>query len=240
MNHFIRFSRFRAALLAPAALLIPLLASCGGGGGGGSSSRSPALDNATPVPVSSSSCSNSTFTPNYADSVSLLHWQRFPLSIHFVQDGEFSAARQEIALAGFNQWVAATGNRADFTLASSATRANIVVSFFKFTGGSGDTLGEATVTFDGNNVIRSAKIRLGITGNNGDDTLTAAHEYGHALGITGHSPRETDLMFFTGNRNGEVTNFDLNTVLTAYCNGFNRSSARTKAAVGPLRTIVIN
>ncbi len=239
MTHTLRFSRFGAALVA-ASSLIPLLASCGGGGASSSKTRNAA----TPVPTTSTStsttCNNSTYTPNYASSVTLLHWSLFPISVFFKQDAQFSTARRNLALAGFNRWVAATGNRSDYTVVSSASNADVVVSFYKFTGGSGDTLGTTTVSYSGDNVIRSATVELGITGDNSDDTLTAAHEYGHALGITGHSPTETDLMYFTGNLSGAVTTRDLNTALTAYCNNFNRSSNRSVAAVGPLKTIVMH
>lgn len=243
MTHLSRFSRSLSAFLAAGAL-VPLLASCGGGGGGSKGPNPATIDSATPAPVAQSpataSCNNLSFTPNYASSVSLLHWDRFPLRVYFVQNDQLSDSRRATALAGFNQWVTATGGRADYTVVGSAAQANVTVSFYRFTGGSGDTLGTTTVSYDGNNVIRKAVIELGITANAADDTLTSAHEYGHTLGITGHSPRELDLMYFTGNRSGEVTESDLNTAITAYCNNFNRSSNRTAAAVGPLKTIVIH
>jgi predicted Zn-dependent protease len=235
-----RLSRSRAALLG--AFLLPILASCGGGGGGGGGNKNPSIDSATPAPTTKSTlnCTSESFTPNYANSVSLLRWDRFPLRVFFIRNDQLSDSRQQTAQAGFNQWVAATGNRADYILVDSASQANVTVSFYTFTGGSGDTLGTARVTFDDNNVLRSAKIELGITGNAANDRLTAAHEYGHTLGITGHSPRTADLMYFTGNANGEITNYDLNTARTAYCDDFNRSTGRTKAAVGPLKTIVMH
>lgn len=243
MTHHSRSSRFLSALLAAGAL-IPLLASCGGGGGGNQRPNPATIDSATPAPLSRSpataSCDNNSFTPNYASSVSLLHWNKFPLRVHFVQNDQLSDARRTIALAGFNRWVSATGGRADYTLVGKDSSPNVTVSFYRFTGGSGDTLGTSTVTYDSNNVIRKAVIELGITGDTADDTLTAAHEYGHTLGITGHSPRELDLMFFTGNRSGEVTESDLNTAITAYCNNFNRASNLQSAAVGPLKTIVMH
>lgn len=241
MKNPFRFSRATATLLGAGVLMIPLLASCGGGGGGSSSSTSP-INAATPAPTapSNSTCDNTTYTPNYAASVSLLHWSAFPLRVYFVQDTEFSAARKATALAGFNQWVTATGNRADYAVVDSASKANVTVSFYQFTGGAGDTLGTTTVTYGRNNVIQSAQVKLGITGKDANDQLTAAHEYGHTLGITGHSPIALDLMYFTGNRSGDITPSDLNTAITAYCNNFNRNTNRTSAAVGPLKTLVIH
>lgn len=244
MTHSFRFSRALPAFLVAGALSIPLLASCGGGGGGGGGvgSKSSAINAATPVPTSATSngtCNNASYTPNYASSVSLLHWSAFPLRVHFTANDQLSATRRAVAIAGFNRWVSATGNRADYTVVSNASNANVTVSFYRFTGGSGDTLGTTTVSYDSTNTIRRATVEIGITGAE-DDTATAAHEYGHLLGVTGHSPAELDLMYFTGNLSGQVTTSDLNTALTAYCDNFNRNAGRTSAAVGPLKTIVIH
>lgn len=229
-------SRLRLALLG--ALLLPVLASCGGGGGGGP--KTPGIDPTTPVKNPNNSSCPQTFTPNYAPSVALLHWQTFPLRVFFQQDDQLSAARQSTAIAGFNEWVSATGGKADYTVVSQASQAQITVSFYRFMGGSGDTLGTTTVSYTNDNIIRSAKVELGITGDTKDDILTAAHEYGHALGISGHSPNKPDLMYFTGNLSGDVTTSDLNTARTAYCDNFNRNTARTSSAVGPLKTIVMH
>lgn len=219
--------------------MIPLLASCGGGGGGSNGPKTPPIDKTTPVPPPNPSACNQTFAPNYASSVTLLRWQVFPLRVQFKQDAQLSDARQATTVAGFNEWVSATGNRANYVVVGPNGNPNVTVSFYPFTGGPGDTLGTTTVNFRGN-IIESAQIELGITGDAKDDQLTAAHEYGHALGISGHSPDKPDLMFFSGNLDGNVTTQDLNTLLTAYCNNFNRNTALTKPATGPLQTIVIH
>lgn len=231
-----KFSRSLAALLSAGALMIPLLASCGGGGSSGP--KTSRIDTATPAPTSSSTSCGQTFTPNYASSVTLLRFQGFPLRLFFKRDDQYSASRQATALAGFNQWVSATGGRANYSVVSNASNANVTVSFYQFTGGAGDTLGTTTVNYRGN-VIETATLELGITGDAVDDKLTAAHEYGHALGISGHSPDKADLMYFTGNVSGQITTSDLNTILTAYCNNFS-STNRTSAPTGPLKTMVMH
>jgi len=160
MKTFSHFSRSVSALLAATAFMVPLIASCGGGGSGGP--KTPGVDSATPAPTSPSgsnaSCNSDSFTPNYARSVSLLHWDRFPLRVYFVPNGQLSPSRQQIAVAGFNQWVLATGNRADYNVVGQEDNPNVTVSFYPFTGGSGDVLGTSTVTYDRNNVIRSARV----------------------------------------------------------------------------------
>jgi len=180
-----------------------------------------------------------TYEPNYVASVDLLRWSLFPLRVFFVRDAEYTLEKQQLATAGFNRWVAATDNGADYTVVTSASQANVTVRFYDFVGGDNGTLGTTNVTFTpSDNVIRSAELRLGITGTDSTDIATAAHEYGHTLGISGHSPNRRDLMHEFGNASGQITQSDLNTILTAYCGQFNRNAnARSQRTDEPTRTI---
>jgi predicted Zn-dependent protease len=219
-------------------LALIVLGTAGCGGGGGSSSPS------TPAPPASS-CNGTSFTPNYVSSVDLLHWEVFPLRVFFVRDAQYTPTRQSRTLQGFDQWVTATrqatgGNGATYTVVSQQSQANVTVKFFEFTGGSGDTLGTTTVNYTpSDSVIHSAELDLGVTGQAATDIATAAHEFGHTLGISGHSPNQRDLMYFTGNSSGDVTTADLNTALTAYCGEFN-TNAITKRTSEPMRTRVMH
>ena len=236
-----RAQRLGAVLLATSFAL----SGCGGGGSSG-----PKIDTGTPPagPTSNNgnqSCTNETYTPNYVNSVRLLHWPSFPLRVFFKRDSNYSAARQALAVKGFNRWVAATGNDGfTYNLVSSAAAANITVNFYDFRGGAGDTLGSTLVSFyDESDTIEKADISIGITKDNTNDLLTATHEMGHALGIYGHSPNRSDLMFFEGNEadGGVITPLDLNTVLTAYCGNFSKNpNARTAPHRGELKTIRID
>lgn len=224
------------------------LSGCGGGGG----SNGPNLVTATPKPQPTSdqtgtggNCTNSTYTPNYASNVRLLRWPLFPLRIYFVRDANYSAARQTLAIEGFNRWVTATGsNGFTYNVVSSEAAANVTVDFYDFQGGPGDVLGTTEVSyFDESRTIDSADISLGITGDRTNDLLTATHEMGHCLGIFGHSPNRTDLMFFEGNEiaGGAITPLDLNTVLTAYCGKFNKNvNTRTAPHRGDLETVTLH
>ncbi len=220
---------------------------CGGGGGGPSTPPQP---NPTPIPTSTNNqCSNSMYSPNYVPSVQLLHWPVFPLRIYFKRDANYTAARQSLAIQGFNRWVtatnAATGNKGvSYALVNNLADSNVNVSFYPFTGGAGDTLG-TTVDhyYEDSSTIDSADISLGITGSDYNDLLTAAHEMGHCLGILKHSPNKTDLMYFEGNdtTGGAITALDLNTILTAYCGNFNKNATgRTAANRGELKSITIH
>lgn len=222
-----------------AAALFLTIAGCGGGGG-------PKRPSATPTPTptgtfSSGSCST-TYAPNYVSSVDLLHWRVFPLRVFFIQDSQLTSKRQDLAITGFNRWVSATNGQADYTVVDSANKANVTVKFFVFKGGPGDTLGTTTVQYTpSDNTIQSAKVELGITNDDTQDKLTAAHEYAHVLAISGHSPNEADLMFSSGNFSGQITPSDLNTVLTAYCGNFNHNTnALTPRSTEPTRTLVMH
>jgi predicted Zn-dependent protease len=80
----------------------------------------------------------------------------------------------------------------------------------------------------------SAKVEIGVRGNNPIDIRSvAAHEFGHALGIGGHSQNPDDMMYpnFVSNVPLQITPSDLNTVKTAYCNYF---IGRTRVAPPPV------
>ena len=233
----------RALWTGAAALSFGLiLTGCGGGGGGGTGPTSARVStNSTPVPSQGTSCST-TYTPNYASSVRLLHWTIFPLRVYFVQDSNLTAARQALAVQGFNRWVQDTNGGVTYNVVSSAAAANVTVKFYQFTGGPGDTLGVTNVKYyDESSTISSAEINLGVTGDTRNDLITDSHEFGHALGILGHSPVNLDLMYFEANDQytGDITTSDLNTLLTAYCGNFNKSSASRTAHQGELKTITI-
>ena len=221
-----------------ASVLLIALAGCGGGSGGGPASPTP-----TPTPTVATfpgGCTATTYVPNYVSAVPLIRWPAFPLRIFFVRDTQYSLARQNLATKGFNQWVAATSNGGTYTLVTQASQANVTITFFKFTGGPGDNLGVTTDSYTpSNNQVVSAEMQLGITGTNAQDTETAAHEYGHLLGIAGHSPNPLDLMYFEANASGQITARDLNTMLTDYCGTFPTASARTSQSTEPLKKITM-
>lgn len=234
-------STFLAAGFA-ALTVIMAVTGCGGGGGGPAPTPTP-----TPRPAGSGgffpeSCNATAFAPNYVSEGLLLHWPTFPLRVFFVRDANYSQARQNLARAGFNQWQEAAQVPALYNVVTDAAQANVTVTFSNFIGGSGDELGRTVVTFTpSDNTIRRAAITIGLTGTNAEDQGTAAHEWGHTLGITDHSPNSADLMFFTGNSRGCncVTTRDLNTILTDYCGVFPRGSARVKETDEPTKTITL-
>ena len=226
----------------PVLLILLPLASCGGGSG------SPATTAATPTPTPlNRSCTAQTYRPNYINNsdpgFQLLHWPIFPLRVYFAADAQNTAPRRALATQGFDKWVAATHNGATYRVVARPDEANITVDFYQYNGGPGDVLGQTIPSFyDQSNTLSFAAVSIGITGNARNDGITATHEFGHALGIEGHSLDANDLMFFEANdtRSGALTPADVNTLLTAYCGEFNHN-ATTRLAPhrGELKTIII-
>jgi len=187
------------------ALFCLLVWGAGCGSGGGSSS---VITN----------CSLATFTPNYAASVtSLLTWPSFPVRVFFIPDANLTANRKNSALAGFNQWVTATSSTITFQEVSSAPNADITVKFDPTTSN-----GLTELHFTGQQ-MQSADMTVGVRNlAESDIQCVAAHEFGHALGINGHSPDSGDLMYAVHivGTSCPVTTRDLNTIKTGYCDLF--------------------
>lgn len=222
-----------------AAVAVPMLSIAGCGGGGSSSAIPAPTATATPTP-------SGDFTPNYVSSIeNRLRWASYPINVYFVPNSELTDARRNIAIAGFNEWVSATGNRVPYRIVTDASQADISVTFSSFNGGPGDELGVSIITFEqSTNLIIEVAMNIGITGDSREDIQTAAHEYGHSIGIAGHSPNQADLMFPVGNSAGCscITTADLNTLFAIYNGQFNTNatrSARTRPT-GPTRTITIH
>ena len=244
----ISFVCARAKLCGAALLALSFgLSGCGGGGGSNGPATPKATATPTPIPTSANATYDKTrFTPNYVtfleqnrssdNPVALLRWTRFPLSIYFERDGNYTTGKQALAVQGFNRWVTKTGsNGVTYNVVNSATNADITVNFGTFTGGAGDILGQTFFSYDAQSRVlrKGVNIQIKFTGDTNNDLITASHEFGHALGVNGHSNDEKDLMYFTGNDQfgGNVTTPDLNTVKTSY-NGIFNKDANARIAPG--------
>ncbi|MFQ3610063.1 MAG: matrixin family metalloprotease [Fimbriimonadales bacterium] len=165
-------------------------------------------------------CSPDTFTPNYVRQLErLLYWERFPLRVYFVRDANYSPFWESIALEGFNQWVEATGNKVQYQVVTQREGAQIVVKFDPTTRN-----GLTTYTYyPSTGRLVEAEVSIGTQGNRAVDIRSvSAHEFGHALGIGGHSPFAEDMMYatFVSNIPLLIQARDLNTLKVAYCDLF--------------------
>lgn len=165
-------------------------------------------------------CSANTFVPNYVPQLErLLYWDRFPVTVYFERDAHYSDYYRRLALQGFDQWVEATGYVVRYREVDAPDGAQIKV-FFK-----PDTRNGLTTYnyYPSSGRLVSAKVEIGIQGGNPIDIRSvSAHEFGHALGIGGHSTNLEDMMYpnFISNVPLQITQNDLNTAKTAYCNYF--------------------
>ena len=167
---------------------------------------------------------------NYADAPEirrLLHWEHFPLHIYFTPGDLATKERTDAAQAGFDRWVHATKNFVHYQVVTKPALAEVTVTFLPHESvpDQGGSCGHTTVTFL-TLTLKSANILLATT----DVTpanlqATAAHEFGHALGIDGHSDDPADLMYAVLTRSAAndlpppasaVTTRDLNTLKVCY------------------------
>lgn len=129
-----------------------------------------------------------------------LRWSQPVVRIVIVRDANWTPGRQERACAGFREWkpfVGKGGLPRFIVLSSPCPDGDVNVTFVP-----NGTLGGKSVGLTrwrhGNGEIGSATILLSYGGRRGDwarQRSTAAHELGHALGITYHSPADADLMY---------------------------------------------
>jgi len=123
------------------------------------------------------------------------------------------------AMAG---WKAASGNQLRFQMVQNISDANIVVRWQERF--SHDNIGVSPLQMVGNTILQS-DVHLATSQPNGSGLLsmselnwTALHEFGHALGIRGHSPQPDDVMFFAVNPSQQtgLTARDRNTIKLLY------------------------
>ncbi len=202
-----------APLVTCAITTLALLTGCGGGGGGSFSGSPSAPAVGRYVPNYAAETDPATNQPNR-----LLHWGSFPIRVHFVANSHLTAERKTLAAAGFNWWAPALDGSMRYQLVDDPGSADIKIRF--------EPKGLATYTgitqysYAGDGRLVSADITLNLSylTNAAHIPATAAHEFGHALGIGGHSAERVDLMATSPNVVTLLspTLRDANTMKTAY------------------------
>jgi hypothetical protein len=153
-------------------------------------------------------------TPNYITRVKRGEaWKKLPLKVHFVRDANYASARESMARHGFDRWVIATEGLLDYEATDDPAAADIYVVF--------DAKTHDGLTRTGFDMSRKRKavITIGVKpGLQTDVEAIAAHEFGHALGIDGHSDSKRDLMYpyHREGAHGRLSNRDINTIAAMY------------------------
>lgn len=209
-------------LLALAALTV--LAGCGGGG-----------------PAGQAPVNDQLFTPNYVSSLDgLYHWNHLPMRVAFYLPANWQQlypADSDLHIEAANQWNQ-PGKQALVMVVQPGQPADATVEFVRQETLGGNTQGLTTSTRTTTGEMRSAEIQVALDNSRypvvsaAEARLTIAHEIGHALGIIGHSPDPSDLMYAIHNYGATLppSTRDLNTVMTAYPIYFAAAGASSRAA----------
>ena len=166
------------------------------------------------------------FVPNYAHGIDpqtgapnvLSHWPAFPVRVMFDATPDLTSEREQAALAGMDWWVQATGGMVSYELTTDPRQADVIITFAHLgnTGWAGRT--EYAVSGDQTMIGAHVYLNLDYLTDSANITPAAAHEFGHALGIRGHSSDPSDLMSYSPKvytLHGPSER-DLNTLKTAY------------------------
>jgi predicted Zn-dependent protease len=188
--------------------------------------------------------------PNYAHGSamhSLLHWTRFPIHVYFTPGPAATEDTRKAAQAGFTEWVLASRGVISYDIVADPAAADVRVTLLPdlFLPKQRGVTGATSVTYL-DDVLTKAAMEIATGGATPDELQTcAAHEFGHALGINGHSSSEDDLMFPVETRifalDGtpvetspqSVSARDLNTLKLGYGPVWTRLAAHLPPAVPP-------
>jgi len=140
-------------------------------------------------------------SPDYVhapDMRRLLHWTHFPILVYFTPGALTTKERKDSTLAGFDEWVHATRNFAKYQVVTTEAQANVTVTFLpeSTVPGKDGATGNTRITFLESAVIKHVRMVLATANISPLDLqATACHEFGHALGIDGHSDDPDDIMY---------------------------------------------
>jgi len=223
--------RLQAGAAALAWVALGIIAGCGGGSNSGPNYASAAPGACLP-----------SFLPNYGTKMDiapdvvgatyLLKWAGFPLNVYITHNSYWTQSIEDAYVAGISTWTAETNGQVKWQLTTVASNAQVTVSFeptatvqAQFQNPA--LLAATSDSFDAaNGAMLSATQSIGIDSFQAnrvtDFEQTCAHEFGHALGIAGHSPSSGDLMYYAQltTSPGQPVQDDVDTLLGDYCNTF--------------------
>lgn len=178
--------------------------------------------------------SSLSFGDNYITNAQyngkIVHWNlsRMPLKVYI--DSSYGNAYYSTVKNALSTWISALGTKAiSFSMVNSSKNADISVTFASEIGkqtGKTYMSGLATPSIKGY-MLESCTVKLKTTDSNNASLSqeeifqTAVHELGHAFGIWGHSPKETDIMYDSSTANSQnsvkkLSERDINTLKLLY------------------------
>jgi len=166
----------------------------------------------------------SRYKDNYLEYVlnagKLSKWGAFPLRVYIEPTNE-----KNIALQALGEWQKRTNNLVSFVYQNSPNNAQITIDFnnkLETTSTKESYIaGHSKPFYKGGNIIKSEIEILTIDPSgkkipNESLLFTIIHELGHTLGLNGHSPKDTDVMFARANGVKTLSQRDINTMNLLY------------------------
>ena len=169
----------------------------------------------------------------------LIHWdvKKMPLNVYFYDAKGITGFQQAYIKDvedAYSQWTQKTESKISFKVTTDLNNANIVVKFVPAISSGEDSNGEKgsigglTRPYYSGCVFKYSDIKLttiraadSIPYNDFEMYNTALHELGHALGISGHSPAVSDVMYAIASPNANtqrlsLSSRDVNTIKLLY------------------------
>ncbi len=180
-----------------------------------------------------------SFAPNYArgpEMTALLRWPKLPVRVWFDTSAvAYTDERKKLVCDGFDLWAKGTGGVIRYIVVTNEKEAQMHIKFLPGPSIEGDphSIGRTGTRFrDG--VLKFGFMEIATQGAESQElTETAAHEWGHALGLNGHSENPNDLMYSNAIRyvagpgvilpprpRRAPSERDINTIKTAYADLF--------------------
>ena len=149
------------------------------------------------------------FEPNYLDEIAEVRFATETITYKVVGgNGVLDIIEpRNITREAVAKWQIPLENHIDLQEVSPEKEAQIVVEFFRVGEYGNGVLGLTRLNVE-NGVIISSKVMVARNLTIGQQYKVAQHEFGHALGIRGHSSDQRDLMWASSNK------FTLYTVMT--------------------------
>lgn len=177
------------------------------------------------------------FTPNYRTNLrSGFSWAKTELTVYLDSS---DATQKASVMEGAKLWSTYPGSTITFREVSNPAEADIKVKFLPTSAFPEGNAGSTTVfpEYNSNDLVRAEmEIRDDVAG--ADLVTLSAHEFGHALGIDGHSPESPDCMNAYAPNPGRITQPDANTLAFIYDTNSRARAARSTRATGQVGTPV--